>query len=97
MMTFYIILLVLISLVINVSVTLAMPYVKHYWNAFITRIKRKLNTRKSKPQQVIDATQYLELSSRIDDIEKRLNKRQSNVRWVIKEEIKNILLELKNE
>jgi len=95
MMTFYIILLVLISLVINVSVTLAMPYVKHYWNAFITRIKRKLNTRK--PKQMIDATQYLELSSRIDDIEKRLNKRQSNVRWVIKEEIKNILLELKNE
>jgi len=91
MVTLYIILLVVISLVINVSVTLAMPYVKQQWSAFITRIKRKRNT----PKQPIGATQYLELSSRIDEIEKRLGKRQSNFRWIIKEEIKNILLELK--
>jgi len=91
MVTLYIILLIIISLVINVSVTLAMPYVKQYWNAFITRIKRKRNT----PKQAIDATTYFELVSRIDEIEKRLDKRQSNFRWIIKEEIKNILLELK--
>jgi tetrahydromethanopterin S-methyltransferase subunit G len=62
-------------------------------NAFITRIKRKLNT----PKPVIDATTYFELSSRIDELEKKVTKRESNYRQAIRQEITSILIELKNK
>lgn len=92
MNTIYIILLIILSLILNVSVTLAMPYVKQYWNAFITQIKRKFT--RTKP--AIDATAYLEILSRLDDIEKRLDKRQINYRQAMRQEIENVLLKLKN-
>lgn len=89
----YILSIIVITLFINASVSIAIPYLKPKYNAFITRIKRVLTR---KPKQTIDATTLVTLIQRIESIEKRLDKRQENYRKAMREEIKNILLELKN-
>ena len=83
--------IIVITLILNILVSYAMPFMKSKINAFITRIKRKLNT----PKPVIDATTYFELSSRIDELEKKVTKRESNYRQAIRQEITSILIELK--
>ena len=85
--------IIVITLILNILVSYAMPFMKSKINAFITRIKRKLNT----PKPVIDATTYFELSSRIDELEKKVTKRESNYRQAIRQEITSILIELKNK
>jgi hypothetical protein len=81
--------IILLTLFINASVSFAMPYLKIKYKALITTIKRKSNT--SKP---IDCV-ILEI--RVNELEKKLAKRQENQRTAIRQEIKNILLELKNK
>lgn len=83
---YYLTLLVITALGSSLT-TMYLPAIKARIKQYRTRIKRK---------PAIDATTYIELLSRIEDIEKRLDKRQSNFRWVVKDEIKNILLELKD-
>ena len=86
--------IIVLTLFINASVTWAMPHLKTKYKAFITRIKRVLTR---KPNQTIDATALVALTQRIEEIEKRLEKRQENYRKAIREEIKNVLIELKNQ
>jgi hypothetical protein len=78
-----------------------MPYVKRYWNTLISNIKRVL---KRKPQPIIDATQYIELSSKLDDYDKQLNnlaKRVKSVnegnRELIRKTVREYLEELKQK
>jgi hypothetical protein len=60
---------------------------KTKWKAFITRIPRKKNTR--------TPVDCVVLEKRIASLEKRLEKRQENYRQAMRQEIKNVLLELK--
>jgi hypothetical protein len=64
-----------------------MPYMKAQWKAFITRIKRKLNA--PKPVNCVA------LEQRVKELEKKITKRESNYRQAIRQEITNILIELK--
>ena len=89
MNTIYIISIILITLVTNASLSFVMPYMKTNWTAFITRIKRKLNT----PKPV----NYVVLEQRVKELERKLTKRESNYRQAIRQEITNILTELKNK
>ena len=84
----YTLAVIVITLILNVTISSSMPYVKQRWNAFITKIKRKSNA--SKP---VDCVM---LETRVNELEKKLTKRQENYRKAIREEIKNILIELKN-
>ena len=83
----YIISIILITLVTNASLSFAMPYMKAQWKAFITRIKRKLNT--PKPVNCVA------LEQRVKELERKLTKRESNYRQAIRQEITNVLIELK--
>jgi len=89
MNTIYILIIILITLVTNASLSFAMPFMKTKWKALIkryfTRIKR---------QPPIDCTL---LASRVAILEKKLIKRESNYRQAIRQEITNILIELKNK
>ncbi len=89
MNTIYILIIISITLVTNASLSFAMPYMKAQWKAFITRIKRKLNT--PKPVNCIA------LEQRVKELEKKITKRESNYRQAIRQEITSILIELKNK
>jgi len=66
-----------------------MPHLKTKYKAFITRIKRV-----STPKPQVDCSI---LETRVQVLEKKLEKRQENYRKAIREEIKNVLIELKNQ
>jgi hypothetical protein len=87
MNTIYTLSIILITLILNASVTWAMPFMKTKWHAFITRTKRKLNA--PKPVDCIL------LEQRVIELEKKIEKRRHNDRNAIREEIKNVLLQLK--
>jgi hypothetical protein len=89
MTTIYIILTILITLIINASLSLAMPFMKIKWNALHQRIEPKKDTRTR-----IDCSV---LESRIAILERKVYKRSMNQRNAIRQEIKNILTELKNK
>ena len=89
MNTIYTLSIILITLILNASVTWAMPFMKTKWHAFISRIKRKLNA--PKPVDCIL------LEQRVAELEKKVTKRESNYRQAIRQEITNILIELKNK
>lgn len=98
MNTIYIISIILITLVTNASLSFMMPYIKANWNAFITRIKRKFNT--PKPQgyyRTLIQVDCVALEQRVKELEKKITKRESNYRQAIRQEITNILIELKNK
>jgi len=85
----YTLLIIVLTLFINVSITWAMPHLKTKYKAFITRIKRVLT-----PKSQVDCSL---LETRVQMLEKKLEKRQENYRKAIREEIKNVLIELKNQ
>ena len=89
MNTIYTLSIILITLILNASVTWAMPFMKTKWQAFITLTKRKLNS--PKPVDCIL------LEQRVKELEKKITKRESNYRQAIRQEITNILIELKNK
>lgn len=86
MNTIYILLTILITLILNASVTWAMPFIKTKYNAFITRIKRKFNT--SKP---VDC---MLLEQRVAELEAQYKQRQVNFKQRVKDEVKNYLEQL---
>jgi purine nucleoside phosphorylase len=90
MLHIYYLLLLVITAVGSVSATL-------YGPQLVTRIKQYLTRFKRTPKPVIDPSTLVALTQRIEDIEKRLDKRQINYRQAMRQEIKNVLLELKNE
>jgi len=61
--------------------------VKQYWSLIITRISRVF-----KRNPTVD---YSSLEQRIGELEKKVAKRRHNDRQAIRDEIKNVLLELK--
>jgi hypothetical protein len=87
MNTIYILIIIAITLVTNASLSFAMPFMKTKINAFITRIKRKLNA--PKPVNCVA------LEQRVKELERKLTKRESNYRQAIRQEITSILIELK--
>ena len=87
MQPLYLILFVILTIILNVSITLLIPYVKQYWSLIITRISRVF---KRKP-----TVDYSSLEQRIGELEKKVAKRRHNDRQAIRDEIKNVLLELK--
>jgi len=66
-----------------------MPHLKTKYKAFITRIKRVLT-----PKSQVDCSL---LETRVQMLEKKLEKRQENYRKAMREEIKNVLIQLKNQ
>jgi hypothetical protein len=87
MNTIYTLSIILITLILNASVTWAMPFMKTKWQAFITLTKRKLNA--PKPVDCIL------LEQRVADLESQYKQRQTNFRQRVKDEVKNYLNELK--
>ena len=85
----YTLLIIVLTLFINVSITWAMPHLKTKYKAFITRIKRVLT-----PKSQVDCSL---LETRVQMLEKKLEKRQENYRKAMREEIKNVLIQLKNQ
>ena len=87
MNTIYILIIIAITLVTNASLSFAMPFMKTKWKALIkryfTRIKRK------------PSVDCIALEQRVKELEKKLTKRESNYRQAIRQEITNILIELK--
>ena len=89
MNTIYTLIIIAITLILNASVSYAMPFMKSKINTFITSIKRKFNT--SKP---VDCTL---LEQRVADLESQYKQRQINFKQRVKDEVKNYLNELKNK
>ena len=81
--------IIAITLILNTSVSYAMPFMKSKINAFITSIKRKFNT--PKPVDCIL------LEQRVAELESQYKQRQINFRQRVREEVKNYLNELKNK
>ena len=86
----YIIPIIVLTVILTATIMNTMPllieYVKHNINALRTRFTPK-------PKQVDCKV----LEQRIEELEKKLAKRQENQRTAIRQEIKTILLELKNK
>jgi len=90
MIHIYYLLLLVLTAVGSVSATL-------YGPQLVTRIKQYLTRFKRTSKHTIDPSTLITLTRRIEDIEKRLDKRQTNYRQAMRQEIKNILIELKTK
>ena len=86
MNTIYTLSIILITLILNASVTWAMPFMKTKWHAFITRTKRKLNA--PKPVDCIL------LEQRVVELEYKLKQRQNNFKQRVREEVIEYLEQL---
>jgi len=89
MNTIYILIIILITLVTNASLSFAMPFMKTKWKAFITRIKRKFNTPKP-----VDC---MLLEQRVKKLEAKSAQRQVNFKSRVREEVIEYLEQLKNK
>ena len=89
MNTIYTLSIIAITLILNTYVSYAMPFMKSKINAFITRIKRKLNTPKP-----VDCTL---LEQRVAELETQYKKRQINFKSRVREEVIEYLEQLKNK
>ena len=89
MNTIYTLSIILITLILNASVTWAIPFMKTKWHAFITRTKRKLNA--PKPVDCIL------LEQRVAELEYKLKQRQNNFKQRVREEVIEYLEQLKNK
>ena len=78
--------IIAITLILNASVSYAMPFMKSKINAFITSIKRKFNTPKP-----VDC---MLLEQRVTELEQQYKQRQINFRQRVRDEVKNYLNEL---
>ena len=86
----YIFPIIVITALLTATIMNVIPLLK-WWIPFY--IKRFKTSFKPKPKQVdCKALEY-----RVQELEKKLAKRQENQRTSIRQEIKNILLELKNK
>ena len=85
----YITLIILSTVILNVSITLLMPTLRVQYRLFINGIKRALN-RKSE----VDCSL---LEKRVGELEQQYKQRQINFRQRVREEVKIYLEELKNK
>ena len=86
----YIIPIIVLTVLLTASIMQMIPLLK-WWIPFY--IKRFKTSFKPKPK----VNEYKILEDRVIELEKKLAKRQENQRTAIRQEIKNILLELKNK
>jgi predicted secreted Zn-dependent protease len=89
MQPLYIILLILLTVILNIAIMLLMPYVKQYWNTFISGIKRKL---KRKPD-----TRLNDIEEQLNNLAKRLKTRETGDRELIRKTVREYLEELKSK
>ena len=89
MNTIYTLSIILITLILNASVTWAMPFMKTKWYAFITRTKLKLNAPKP-----VNCTL---LEQRVVELETQYKQRQNNFKQRVREEVIEYLEQLKNK
>ena len=89
MNTIYTLSIIVITLILNASVSFAMPLMKSKINAFITSIKHKFNTPKP-----VDC---MLLEQRVAELEKQYKQRQINFKQRVREEVIEYLEQLKNK
>jgi hypothetical protein len=87
MNTIYTLSIILITLILNASVSYAMPFMKSKINAFIARTKRKLNAPKPVDCMILE--------QRVEELEKQYKHRQINFKQRVRDEVKIYLEELK--
>ena len=83
--------IIIITLILNASVSYAMPFMKSKINAFITRIKRKLNA----PNKT--DIRLNEFDKQIDTLTKRVMKVNEGNRELIRKVVREYLEELQNK
>jgi len=84
--------IIALTLLLNVTLTTAMPYVKPKLNAFITRMKRVFKRKPSVNQEQID---YLQ--EQINALSQKLQNRSSNDMQAIRKEVRKYLEQLKTK
>jgi hypothetical protein len=89
----YIIPIIVLTALLTATIMNVIPLLKWYLPTYIARFKSRFK-RKSNTSKSVDCV-ILEI--RVNELEKKLMKRQENQRTAIRQEIKNILLELKNK
>ena len=87
MNTIYTLSIILITLILNASVSYAMPFMKSKINAIIARTKRKLNAPKPVDCMILE--------QRVEELEKQYKHRQINFKQSVRDEVKIYLNELK--
>lgn len=85
----YIFPIIVITALLTTTIINVMPLLKWWVPVYIKRFRTSF---KRKPKSV----DCKALEFRIQELEKKLAKRQNNLRTSIRQEIRNILLELKN-
>lgn len=93
---FYMMLIAVISVIVNVIIAMVMPYAKQAFNRIIDVIKTELRKKRYYSKQS-ESTKIKELEDRIVDLETKINKRFNNDRTYIQEQIKSVLLKLKEK
>lgn len=96
MNTFYMMLIAVISVIVNIIITMVMPYAKQAFNRIIDTIKTELRKKRYYSKQS-ESAKIKELEDRIVDLETKINKRFNNDRTYIQEQIKSVLLKLKEK
>jgi len=83
---------IITTAVLTLTLREAIPYVKQVWNALLKRISRA-----SKPNKPIPAINKIciDLENRVSALEAKVNKRHNNNRQYMRDEIRNVLMELK--
>lgn len=79
--------IIFLSCLLTLTFRELIPYMITWWKRFITRISRKKNTHTQ-----VDCSM---LEQRVAELEKKVAKRHNNDRAAIREEIKNVLIKLK--
>jgi len=92
MSTLYIILLVLLTVILNVSITWATPLVKNKWYAFKSDIKRALEHKPSKIELRLD-----EFDKQLDNLSRRVKNVNDQNRDLIRKEVREYLTQLKSK
>ena len=90
----YILLIIVLSVIINASISFLMPSVRVQLRLLYTYIKRVL-TRKPKP--TIDPTTLIALIQRIEELEQQYKQRQINFKSRVREEVRDYLEHLKTK
>jgi hypothetical protein len=91
--------IILGTALLSAVVTVALPYMPQWWNAFKSRIKRKSNA-----TDIVDIIIISQLTERVDDLQKQIDNlvevkynRDRNRKNNIKRDVRDYLKELQND
>lgn len=91
MQTLYIILLILLTVILNITITWATPLVKNKWYSFKNDIKRKLNA----PSKT--DLRFKEIDEQLDNLSRRIKNVNDGNRELIRKTVREYLEELKTK